>query len=103
VREHERREVDLLGQLDEPVERRHAGVEDGRPRLDLRDLRQPARQRLDQLRLLAGRVEENAGFHAGRLGAATNEGFPYWRPEVGCAILAGAAEHNSVASCDGED
>ena len=65
--EDERGEVDLARELDQPVERRDARVEDRRPRLDVRDLRQPARQRLHQLRLLARGAEEDARLHATRL------------------------------------
>src|SRR6185436_3904534 len=62
--EDERREVDLARELDEPVERRDPRVEHGGPGLDLRDLREPARQGPDELRLLPRGSEEDAGFHA---------------------------------------
>jgi len=54
LREDERGEVDLPRQLHQPVEGRDARVEDRGPRLDLGDLREAARQGLEQLRLLAG-------------------------------------------------
>ena len=43
-----------LGELDEPVEGRHTRVEHRRPRLDLGDVLEPPRERLEQLLLLAG-------------------------------------------------
>jgi hypothetical protein len=63
LREDERREVDLAGELNQPVERGDTGVEDRGPRFDLRDLRKSARQRLHQLRLLSRRAEEDTGLH----------------------------------------
>src|SRR5205823_3387303 len=58
--EHERREIDLLGELDEPVEGGPPRVERGRPGLDLGDVLEPARDRLEQFGLLARRPEEDA-------------------------------------------
>src|SRR4029079_18617803 len=66
LREDERREIALSRELHEPVERRHAGVEDRGPRLDLSDVRQPTRLRPDELRLLPRRTEEDAGLHAAK-------------------------------------
>src|SRR5947208_10449719 len=57
---HERGEIDLLGDLDEPVEGRPPGVEGGRPGLDVDDVLEPARDRLEQFRLLSRRPEEDA-------------------------------------------
>src|SRR5438876_11871452 len=59
--EHERGEIDLLGELDEPVERGPPRIEGGRPGLDVGDVLEPARDRLEQFRLLARRPEEDAG------------------------------------------
>ena len=53
LREDERREVDLEGELNQSVERGDTGVEDRGPRFDLGNLRETARQRLYQLRLLS--------------------------------------------------
>jgi hypothetical protein len=58
--EHERRKIDLLGELDESVERGSPGVECGRPRLDVGDVLEPARDCLEQFGLLARRPEEDA-------------------------------------------
>ena len=58
--EHERGEIDLLGELDEPVEGGPPRVERGHPGLDIGDVLQPARDRLDQFGLLARRPEEEA-------------------------------------------
>src|SRR5205823_10916172 len=58
--EHERGEIDLLGELDEPVEGGPPRVERGRPGLDVGDLLEPARDRLEQFGLLARRPEEDA-------------------------------------------
>src|SRR5205823_208333 len=58
--EHERGEIDLLRELDEPVEGGPPGVERGRPGLDVGDVLEPARDRLEQFRLLARRPEEDA-------------------------------------------
>src|SRR6266513_1615780 len=60
VGQHERREIDLLGELDEPVEGRPPRVERGRPGLDVGDLLEPARDCLKQFGLLARRPEEDA-------------------------------------------
>src|SRR6185295_20169385 len=46
--EHERGEIDLLGELDEPVEGGSPGVEGGRPGLDVDDVLEAARDRLKQ-------------------------------------------------------
>ena len=51
--EDERGEVDFVRQLDQPIERRDARVEDRGPRFDVRDVGQPAREHLHELRLLA--------------------------------------------------
>jgi hypothetical protein len=45
-------EVDFVGQLDQPIERREARVEDGRPRVDVGDVPEAARQRRQELLLL---------------------------------------------------
>src|ERR687897_3076336 len=58
--EHERGEIDLLGELDEPVEGRPPRVEGGRPGLDVGDVLEPPRDRLEQFGLLARRPEEDA-------------------------------------------
>src|SRR5213079_122767 len=58
--EDERGEIDLLGELDEPVEGRPPRVEGGRPGLDVDDVLEPARDCLEQFRLLARRPEEDA-------------------------------------------
>ncbi len=58
--EHERGEIDFLGELDEPVERGPPRVERGRPGLDVGDVFEPARDRLKQLGLLPRRPEEDA-------------------------------------------
>src|SRR5439155_19850728 len=59
--EHERSEIDLVRELDEPVEGRPPRVERGRPGLDVGDVLEPARDRLEQFGLLARRPEEDAG------------------------------------------
>ena len=59
--EHERGEIDFLGELDEPVERRPARVERGRPGLDVGDILEPARNRFEQFGLLTRRAEETRG------------------------------------------
>src|SRR2546423_8592861 len=58
--EHKRREIDLLGELDQSVEGGPPRVERGRPGLDVGDVLEPARDRLEQFRLLARRPEEDA-------------------------------------------
>src|SRR5437899_8665208 len=58
--EHERGEIDLLGELDEPVEGGPPRVERGRPGFDVGDVLEPARDRLEQFGLLARRPEEDA-------------------------------------------
>ena len=58
--EDERGEIDLLGELDEPVEGGPPRVERRRPGLDVGDVLEPARDRLEQFRLLARRPEEDA-------------------------------------------
>ena len=58
--EHERSEVDLLGKLDEALEGRAPRVEGGHPRLDVGNLLEAARNRLEQFGLLARRPEEDA-------------------------------------------
>src|SRR5207247_123422 len=58
--EHERGEIDLLGELDEPVEGGPPRVERGRPGLDVGDVLEPARDPLEQFGLLARRPEEYA-------------------------------------------
>jgi hypothetical protein len=58
--EHERGEIDLLGELDEPVEGGPPRVERGRPGLDVGDVLEAARDRLEQFGLLARRPEEDA-------------------------------------------
>ena len=58
--EHECGEVDLLGELDKPVEGGPPRVERGRPGLDVGDVLEPARDRLEQFGLLARRSEEDA-------------------------------------------
>src|SRR3989440_10975295 len=58
--EHERSEIDLLAELDEPVEGGPPRVERGRPGLDVGDVLEPARDRLEQFGLLARRPEEDA-------------------------------------------
>ena len=50
--EHERGEIDLLGELDEPVEGGPPRVERGRPGLDVGDVLEPARDRLEQFACL---------------------------------------------------
>src|SRR5215208_2673260 len=60
LREHERGEIDLLGELDEPVESGSPRVERRRPGLDLGDGLEPARDPLEQFGLLARRPEEDA-------------------------------------------
>jgi len=50
--EHEGREIDLARELDEPFQRPPPRVERGRPGLDVGDLLEPARNRLEQLGLL---------------------------------------------------
>jgi hypothetical protein len=60
LREHECGEVDLVRELDEPLERRRPRIEGGRPGIDVRDVVEAARQRLDQLGLLAGRAEKDS-------------------------------------------
>jgi hypothetical protein len=52
-REHERGEVDFVGQLEEAFEGRGPGIEGCRPGLDARDVLETSRQRLQQLLLLA--------------------------------------------------
>jgi hypothetical protein len=52
--------ANLLGELDEPVEGGPPRVERGRPGLDVDDVLEPARDRLEQIRLLARRPEEDA-------------------------------------------
>jgi hypothetical protein len=58
--EDERREVDFLRKLDEPGQRGGPRIEDRRPRIDMRDVFEPARQRLHQLLLRTRRAKENA-------------------------------------------
>src|SRR4029453_13778410 len=58
--EHERGEIDLLGELAEPFEGGSPGVERGRPGLDVDDVLEPTRYRLEQFNLLARRPEEDA-------------------------------------------
>jgi hypothetical protein len=53
--EHERGEIDLLGELDQPVEGRPPRVEGDRPGLDVGNVLEPARDRLEQFGLLARR------------------------------------------------
>ena len=60
LREDECGEVDLVRELDEPLERRRPGIEGGRPGIDVRAILEAARQRLDQLGLLAGRAEKDS-------------------------------------------
>src|SRR6266550_4011479 len=55
-----RGDADLLGELDEPVEGGPPRVERGHPGLDVGDVLEPARDRLEQFRLLARRPEEDA-------------------------------------------
>jgi hypothetical protein len=50
--EDEGGEVDFVGQLDQPIERREARVEDGRPRVDVGDVPEAARQGRQELLLL---------------------------------------------------
>ena len=50
-------EIDFLGELDEPVEGRTPRVERGRPGLDVDDVLEAARDRLEQFGLLARRPE----------------------------------------------
>ena len=52
-----------MRELDQPIERRDARIEDRGPRFDIRDVSQPARDRLDELRLLARGAKEDAGLH----------------------------------------
>ena len=61
--EDERGEIDLAGELDEPVEGRDTRVEDRRPRLDVGDVLEPPGERLEQLLLLPGRPEEDSRLH----------------------------------------
>jgi len=49
-----------VGELDEPVERGTPWVERGQPGLDVGDVLESARYRLEQLGLLARRPEEDA-------------------------------------------
>jgi hypothetical protein len=58
--EHERGEIDLLRELDEPVEGGPPRVERGRPGLDVSDVLEPARDRLEQFGLLPRRPEKDA-------------------------------------------
>jgi hypothetical protein len=58
--EHERGEIDFLGELDQSVEGGSPRVERGRPGLDVGDVREPACDRLEQFGLLARRPEEDA-------------------------------------------
>ena len=58
--EHERSEIDLLGELDKPVEGGSPRIERGRPGLDVGDVAEPACNRLEQFGLLARGPEENA-------------------------------------------
>src|SRR4029453_18959312 len=60
--EDERGEVDLTRELDEALDGRRAGIEGRRPGIDVRDVLEAARQRLEQLRLLARRAEKDARF-----------------------------------------
>jgi hypothetical protein len=53
VCEHERREIDLTRELQEPLQCGGPGIEGRRPRFDMRDLFETARERLQQLRLLS--------------------------------------------------
>src|SRR6185437_6571825 len=59
--EHKRGEIDFLRELDEPVEGGPTRVEGGRPRLDVGDVLEATRDRLEQLGLAARRSEEDAG------------------------------------------
>jgi hypothetical protein len=61
--EHERGEIDLLGELDEPVEGGPPRIERGRPGLDIGDVLEPVRDRFEQCGLLARRPEENPRLH----------------------------------------
>ena len=58
--EHERGEIDLVGELDEPVERGPPRVERGHPGLDVGHVFETARHGLQQLGLFARRPEEDA-------------------------------------------
>ena len=60
--EHERGEVDFMRKLDEAVQRGGPGIEGCRPGIDVRDVLETARQRLQQLRLLSRRAKEDARF-----------------------------------------
>ena len=61
----ERGEIDLVGELHEAIERRHAGIEHRRPRLDLGDVLEPPGERLQELLLLGRRTQEDARLHQG--------------------------------------
>src|SRR5688572_12588449 len=64
LREDECREVDLFRELEEPSERRGAGLERARPRLHARDVLEATGQRVQELLLLRRRAQEDAGsFH----------------------------------------
>src|SRR6185437_6539707 len=51
--EHERSEIDLLGEFDEPVEGGPPRIERGHPGFHVGDILEPARDRLEQFGLLA--------------------------------------------------
>ena len=53
AREHERGEIDLTRQLQEPLQGGGPRIERGGPRFDVRDVFETARERLQQLRLLS--------------------------------------------------
>jgi hypothetical protein len=75
--ENECGEIDLLGELDEPVEGRPARVERRRPGLDVDDILEPTRDRLEQFGLLARRPKEDARLvHASQSMGSVR----WWRP-----------------------
>ena len=89
--EHERGEVDLLRELDEPVEGGTSRVERRRPGLDVGDVLEPARDRLEQLGLLARRPEEDARLVQARFTSSVKRGGPAY-PTRGAAPVRGQRE-----------
>src|ERR1051326_1284583 len=71
--EHECREADLLRELQKPLQRGRSGIERARPRLDLRNVFETPRDGLQQLLLLLGRADEDAGL-GHRYGLAYSNG-----------------------------
>src|SRR5262249_10477690 len=97
--EHERREIDLMRELEEPFQCRGPGIERARPGLYVRDVLKTPRQRLQQLLLLRRRAQEEA-----RLVHAFLPDRRSTKPRPGRVVLAGkdrsALDFVTLAPCD---